>query len=61
MLAAGAALGGVVHDPLLLILIFMATNLVAAAAAVALGNALAASPTRSDSPEENAGHPQVPR
>jgi MFS family permease len=61
MLAAGAALGGVVHDPLILILIFMATNLIAAAAAVALGNALAASPTRSDSPEENAGHPQVPR
>jgi hypothetical protein len=61
MLAAGAALGGVVDDPLILILIFVAANLTAAAAAIALGNALAASPTCSDSPEQNAGHPQTPR
>jgi MFS family permease len=60
-LAAGAALGGVIHDPLILIVVFTAANLIAAAAAVALGNGLAASPSRSDSPEQNATYPHVPR
>jgi hypothetical protein len=36
--AAGAALGGAVDDPLVLIMVFAAINLSAAAAAVALGS-----------------------
>ncbi|MGZ4194736.1 MAG: hypothetical protein ACXVRW_20035 [Solirubrobacteraceae bacterium] len=35
MLSAGAALGGAVHDPLALIVVFVAINLVAAAGALA--------------------------
>ncbi|MFZ1996068.1 MAG: MFS transporter [Solirubrobacteraceae bacterium] len=37
MLSAGAALGGAIHDPTTLILIFVAVNLIAAAAAVSRG------------------------
>ena len=36
-LSAGAALGGVLHDPLALIGVFVATNLLAAAGAVSRG------------------------
>ncbi len=36
-LAAGAALGGAVHDPLVLIIVFTAINLIAASAAIARG------------------------
>ena len=38
MIAGGAALGGVVHDPLALIIAFTAINLIAASAAIALSN-----------------------
>ena len=40
-LAAGAALGGAVHDPVVLILMFTATNLIAASAAIARNSAAA--------------------
>jgi predicted MFS family arabinose efflux permease len=59
-LAVGAALGGAVHDPLMLIAAFTATNLIAAAAAVALGNAIADSPAPSESPAQTTRHPRVP-
>ncbi|MDQ6804145.1 MAG: hypothetical protein M3065_04095 [Actinomycetota bacterium] len=36
MIAGGAALGGVVHDPLALIIVFTAINLNAASAAIVL-------------------------
>jgi MFS family permease len=45
-LAGGAALGGAIHDPLTLILLFTATNLVTAATAAGLGRALAGSARR---------------
>jgi MFS family permease len=45
-LAAGAALGGAIHNPLTLVLLFTATNLIAAATAAGLGHALAGSPRR---------------
>jgi hypothetical protein len=37
MLSAGAALGGALHDPLVLIVMFVAVNLVAAAGALSRG------------------------
>jgi hypothetical protein len=36
-LSAGAALGGAIHDPMTLILMFVAVNLIAAAGAVSRG------------------------
>jgi hypothetical protein len=38
MLSAGAALGGAIHDPTTLIVIFVAVNLIAAAGAVSRGS-----------------------
>jgi MFS family permease len=55
-LAAGAALGGALHDPVALILVFTAVNLIAASAAVARGRAISG-PSRS----QPAGDPPVPR
>ena len=37
-MAGGAALGGVIHDPLALIIVFAAINLIAAATSIALGS-----------------------
>jgi MFS family permease len=40
-IAGGAALGGVIHDPLALIIVFTAINLIAASAAIALSRPVA--------------------
>jgi MFS family permease len=46
MIAAGAGLGGIVHDPLALIIVFTAINLIAASAAISLSSPVADPPTR---------------
>jgi predicted MFS family arabinose efflux permease len=51
-LAAGAAFGGAVHDPIVLILAFTAINLIAACAAIVSDGALAGSPAGSDRAED---------